>query len=303
MYSTETKINIFDIEKFAIHDGPGIRTLIFMKGCPLRCPWCANPESQSLKTQVMIQKSKCVKCLRCVEVCPNHAIQFMNNTIQIDSNRCQGCLKCVGECLNGTLKACGKLMSIGEIIKEVLKDKKYYEKSNGGITISGGEPFFQPTHLTQLVRALKQHDLHVAIETTGVANHDAFVTLINDVDLFLIDYKHIDATVFKKVTHADLNVVMKNIKYLLEYAPQKCVLRIPVIPNFNFDVVGQMLENCARMNIEKLVLLPFHNLGKNKYEELNLTYQYEDEKNMPSSLLQPYVEKAKELGIHLTIGG
>lgn len=159
-------INVFNIEKFATHDGPGIRTTIFLKGCNLHCPWCANPESWSIKPTLMYDLRKCIKCKKCVNVCKQKAISF-DKKFLYDRLKCIYCKKCSESCLTQALTFAGKELSINTIVDEVMKDKDYFDNSNGGITISGGEPFVQFIAMMKLIKELKKQDLHIAIETTG----------------------------------------------------------------------------------------------------------------------------------------
>ena len=181
-----TKGLIFNIQKFSIHDGPGIRTTIFLKGCPLRCKWCANPESQSVHVQILWDQKKCVHCLQCVKSCMHQAISCKEGEIHIDEELCQGCLSCVSTCLQSALSNEGETKEIEEIVRIALQDKDFYEESGGGITISGGEGMSQPDFLKELVKELKKHNLHLAIETTGYIPKETFHELAPLFDLLLL---------------------------------------------------------------------------------------------------------------------
>ena len=190
-------IRISNIEKFATHDGPGIRTTVFLKGCPLHCPWCANPETWKMEPVLMHDKRKCVECKTCMGVCPQQAISF---PFKWDIDKCIYCKKCEEYCLQDAISFVGNDMEIDEVIKEILKDKDYFDQSNGGVTISGGEPFMQFDAFLELIKQCKDNGLHVAVETTGNYSLDTLKKALPYVDLFLMDLKHLDAQKLKDIT-------------------------------------------------------------------------------------------------------
>ena len=256
-------INVFNIEKFATHDGPGIRTAIFLKGCPLHCPWCANPESWSLKPTPMYDKK------------------------------------------TGETKIAGKYMSISEIVSAVLKDKDYFDNSNGGVTISGGEAFVQFEEMFALVKELKKHNLNIAIETTGNFKHDYLLQILPYVDLFLFDIKHLDKEKLFNVTGGNINLIMKNFDFLAQNFPHKIIVRVAVIPGFNDDekTVKSIIDYVTKYKIKEIDLLPYHSFGANKWEQLNKEYQFKGIKSMEKSFLKKYEEYGKNKNIYVKIGG
>ncbi len=184
---------VFNIQKFSIHDGPGIRTTVFLKGCPLRCKWCANPESQLADVQILYDAKKCAHCLTCVQVCPQKAISIKDQHIAIDPTSCKGCLQCVSNCPTSALSHEGDLKTVEEVAFTCLQDLDFYEESGGGVTISGGEGMIQPAFVKSLIARLKEQDIHMAIETTGYIKEEIFQELAPLFDLLLFDVKHYDS--------------------------------------------------------------------------------------------------------------
>jgi pyruvate formate lyase activating enzyme len=267
---------IFNIQKFSIHDGPGIRTTVFFKGCPLRCKWCANPESQSLSIQILHNEERCTHCLQCVHECPHHAI---DEGLHIDESKCTSCLHCVEVCPNKALTRTGEKKSIDEIVSLCLQDKDFYLESNGGVTISGGEGLFQSSFVKHLVNELHKHHLHVAIETTGFINDIVFHELAPLFDLLLFDVKHYDSNKHKEGTGVGNSVIIRNLKWAKEKGIPLLV-RIPVIPFFNdtLDDAYGFSHLFNELDIKEVQLLPFHQMGEKKYSLLKRHYVY---KNIP----------------------
>ena len=297
-------INVFNIEKFATHDGPGIRTAVFLKGCHLHCPWCANPESWAITPTFMYDQRKCVGCLSCVNQCEHHALRFENGILH-DSQVCVGCRKCEDVCLKEAIHFAGKQSTIDDVLKEILKDKDYFDESNGGVTISGGEPFLQFDAFLKLVKACKAKGLHVAVETTGSYSQEWVKEAFDYIDLFLLDLKHIDADKLKKVTGGNLQQVLDNIAYITSKDVSKIIIRVPVIPYFNYDekTLHQILNTAKAYHIQEVNLLPYHTLGKNKWDQMHQTYQLGNEKMLDKKALQAYVEYGETIGVKVKLGG
>ncbi len=293
-------IRISNIEKFATHDGPGIRTTVFLKGCPLHCPWCANPETWSMEPVLMHDERKCIACKTCMHVCRQQAISF---PFQWDMTKCMYCKKCEEYCLQDAISFAGKDMEIEDVVYEVLKDKDYYEQSNGGVTISGGEPFMQFDAFLELIKQCKNKGLHVAVETTGNYSLDTLKKALPYVDLFLMDLKHLDAQKLKEVTGGNLDLILNNFTYLAKNCSEKVIVRMPVIPRFNDDICEDVIKFCASLKLSEVNLLPFHTMGKNKWNQLNKEFLYDQDKMMNRESLTSYIEIGKQLGVYVKIGG
>ena len=249
---------IFDIERNSYVDGPGIRTAVFFKGCPLSCVWCHNPESQSFEKQMMFYKSKCIGCGKCREVCPNHL------------QSCDFCGRCELYCPADARKICGKEYTTDEVLKEIVKDKPFYENSGGGVTLSGGEPLAQYDFSLELLKKAKENGIHTAIETCGYAEKSKILEIAKYVDLFLFDCKETDPELHKKYTGVDNKIILDNLK-ALSNAGSKIILRCPIIPGFNdraehFKGISETAEKF--IGIEHIEIEPFHPLGESKYSAL-----------------------------------
>ena len=253
---------IFDIERNSYVDGPGIRTTVFLKGCPLSCVWCHNPESQSFEKQIMFYKSKCIGCGKCREVCPNNL------------KSCDFCGKCELYCPADARKICGKEYTIDEVLKEIVKDKPFYENSGGGVTLSGGEPLAQYDFSLELLKKAKENGIHTAIETCGYAEKSKILEIAMYVDLFLFDCKETDPELHKEYTGFDNKIILDNLKALSD-AGSKIILRCPIIPGFNdraehFKGISEIADKFS--GIEHIEIEPFHPLGESKYSALNREY-------------------------------
>ena len=253
---------IFDIERNSYVDGPGIRTTVFFKGCPLSCVWCHNPESQSFEKQMMFYKSKCIGCGKCREVCPNHL------------QSCDFCGRCELYCPADARKICGKGYTTDEVLKEIVKDKPFYENSGGGMTLSGGEPLAQYDFSLELLKKAKENGMHTAIETCGYAEKSKILEIAKYVDLFLFDCKETDQELHKKYTGVDNKIILDNLKALSD-AGSKIILRCPIIPGFNdraehFKGISEIADKLS--GIEHIEVEPFHPHGESKYSALGRKY-------------------------------
>ena len=265
---------IFNIQKFSIHDGPGVRTTVFMKGCPLRCKWCSNPESQLSGVQIMYDAGSCVHCLHCTQSCPAKAVTAaQDGRIHIDFHKCTGCLVCVQSCPGRALTVEGEYKTVSEITDVCMQDLDFYEESGGGVTISGGEGMMQPDFVEELVLRLKENGIHTAIETTGYVSPEIFQRLAPLFDLLLFDVKQFDPYKHKMGTGVDTELIHRNLRWAhgqgLNILP-----RIPVIPGYNADLSDAegLASLLGRIGLKKVQLLPFHQIGERKYEFLNREY-------------------------------
>lgn len=296
---------VMDIERFALHDGPGIRTVVFMQGCPLFCPWCANPESQVVKKQLMHIESKCTKCKTCLRNCPKDAINFIDDKIIFNRDLCGECEICGGVCPNNAIHFSGKIKGINEIIDEVMKDKEYYDDSNGGMTISGGEPFVQYEDFLQLLKEGKKRELNIAVETTGNVDINKIIEAEPYIDLFLLDIKHVEKEKLKEVTGGDFDKIVKNLEYISSKNPNKIIIRVPVIPTFNYKdkIINEIIDLAYKYRVKEVHLLPFHTLGRNKYDQIGKKYEFAKMSILSKDELKKYLDVGMDKGMKIIIGG
>lgn len=288
----KNKVRIFNIQKFSIHDGPGIRTTIFFKGCPLRCPWCSNPESQSQKIQLTWDHKKCTDCRSCEikgltfsksnEKPYNNEAGFYINLINVDSEEKANHI--ISSCPTGAIGYEGKDMTYDEILEKVLDDKVFYQESGGGVTLSGGEVLNQIDEASEILRLCKENGIQTAAETTCYASEESFENFLKNLDILLCDIKHYDSKIHKDIVGVDLDLIHRNIRKATKKEGLRVIGRIPVIPGFNLskEDANNLVDLIKELGIKEVNLLPFHNMGENKYELLNRNYQYRNFKNLDS---------------------
>lgn len=267
-----TRGTIFDIQHYAVHDGPGIRTLVFLKGCPLACAWCCNPESQRADRELRHIGARCQACLRCVRACPHGAITGGKDGPRIDRGRCPPCpgAPCVDACCSGALAISGETIGVDTLVARVAADLPFYRNSDGGVTFSGGEPFAQPAFLREALRRCRDRGIHTAVETCGLADPGDIRDAAPLIDLFLFDVKLVDPARHREVTGAGNELILRNLTDVASLAPGRVVLRFPVIPGFT-DAPGNiedLADLAIRLGIGTVDLEPYHPLGRGKYAEI-----------------------------------
>ena len=282
---------IFNIQRFSTSDGPGIRTVVFLKGCPLNCAWCHNPESKSSANEIFYKKELCIGCGSCRDVCSLGGHIFQEGIHHFDRDKCALCGKCAEMCYSKALEICGEVKTAEDIMDIVLRDKPFYAESGGGITLSGGEPLMQQDFSLSLLRLAKKHGLNTAIETSGFSGRD--LTELNQyTDLWLYDIKIFPDDEHIKYTGVSNKVIFDNL-YLLDRMGAKIILRCPIIPEVNlreqhFSELAKLsnsLKNIAAIHIE-----PYHPLGLSKAQQLNKNQAYQNGKFLESSFLEPFTE-------------
>jgi pyruvate formate lyase activating enzyme len=261
---------IFDIQRFSLHDGAGIRTLVFMKGCPLRCPWCCNPESQLPAPELMLFPSRCLACGACREVCEHQAVvPDPAGGFATERSRCRACGRCVEACPTGARALRGRLVSVREVLDEVERDEIFYRSSGGGVTVSGGEPLFQAAFVADLLQACRRQGINTAVETCGHAPWEDFLLVLDHTDTVLFDIKHVDPTAHRRSTGVGNELILANLRRAVTRGAH-VVLRLPLVPGFNTDpdAVRAVASLAREWGIAELHLLPYHRLGESKYQAL-----------------------------------
>ena len=299
---------IWDIKKYALHDGPGIRSTVFLKGCPLHCVWCCNPESQRFSPQVIWDKEKCLHCELCVDTCPHQAVAFdeLGNR-EVDQERCEVCGLCAERCPGEAAVLAGRRVTVGEVLDEVGKDAVYYSRSGGGLTLSGGEPLAQPDFAYHLLRAYKtsEHGLHATVDTCGSVPWSNFGRVLPYVDLFLYDVKHMDPEKHHRFTGVCNKPILENLKRLDETA-KKVIIRVPLIPGCNDDEnnIRRTAEFARSLpKIDRVDLLPYHRLGEPKYGRLAVDYFLHDAKTQTQAVVERLKTIVEDYGLKVRIGG
>lgn len=276
----ERKATIFNIQKYNMYDGPGVRTLVFFQGCPLRCKWCSNPEGLEKKYRVMYKENSCINCGACVSVCPVgiHTISKDSQKHEVSRNiDCIGCNKCVEACPASALNIMGEVKTISEILQIIEEDRTFYEISGGGVTLGGGEVLMQPEAAISLLQACKQEGINTAIETSGYAKQEVILKAAEFIDLFLFDIKHIDSDRHFELTGVRNELILSNVKELL-HRRYNVKIRMPLLKGINDseDEISKVIQFLTpfrdHKNFKGIDLLPYHKMGVNKYKQLGMEY-------------------------------
>ena len=312
------KGKIFDIQGFSVQDGPGIRTTVFFKGCPLRCPWCHSPESQEFYTQLNWMELRCVgieKCGKCLGACPNGAItpgvkkEMLDGSgeyqlIHVDRSKCDDCGKCAEACIAQALYLCGKDYTVDEVMEYVHRDVPFYRHSGGGVTLSGGECLCQPEFVLALLKRCKAEDIHTAIDTTGFVKWEVIESILPYSDLFLYDIKGFDSALHKQVTGVPNEPILENARRIAA-AGGKFQIRIPLMPMYNDSVeaMEQMGRFCLELGdaVEMVQILPYHKYGISKWDRLMTDKPVFEAELLPDELVEARRAQLEDMGLNVSV--
>jgi pyruvate formate lyase activating enzyme len=296
---------IFDIKKFSIHDGTGIRTTVFMKGCPLSCWWCHNPESQLVSMEKLYAASRCIGCMECIAVCPENAIRNREPGLFTDPDRCTACGSCADACLAEACEMAGRELTVNQVLDEIEKDTAFHDESFGGVTFSGGEPLAQPDFLFALLKACKDLQIHTALDTSGFSAWKVLDRIRHYVDVFLFDLKLMDDGRHRMATGVSNLPILEN---LLALSADNRLIRIrfPVIPGItddkdNVSAIGAFVAGLPF--IPPIDLLPYHNLAAAKYERLGKSYRLHDVRPPTDDSIARLANLLREFGLTVNEGG
>ncbi len=296
---------VFNIKRYAIHDGPGIRTTVFLKGCPLWCPWCQNPEGISPVPELIWREQRCIGCRDCEDTCPTGALSFADGSLRIDRNLCDLCGQCALSCYPQALEMVGRQMTVDEVMTEVEKDTVFYEQSGGGITVSGGEPLMQADFLGAILRASKQSGIHTTLDTSGYAEQALLLRIAEYVDLFLWDLKIMDDEAHRKHTGVSNSVILDNLKAMSRLG-KPTIIRFSLIPGVNdhesnIRAMGAFVTSLD--DVDRIDILPYHRAWMDKYRGLIRTREPAVFEPPSAKLLKATETKLAEHGLKIRIGG
>lgn len=298
------KGTIFNIQRYSVQDGPGVRTTVFFKGCPLRCLWCSNPESQKSHPEVSHRNTLCNKCGRCLEACPRDAIGLHDEGVRIVRSRCDNCGACVAVCYPGALEVLGREATEEEVLAEARKDALFYRNSGGGVTVSGGEPLAQPGFVARLLARCQQAGLHTTVDTCGHASTAALEMVVPYADLVLYDVKHTDEAAHRRATGLSVKRVLANAAAVAR-AGVPIIMRLPLIPGINDSEAN--ITATARfaldLGVPRLDLLPYHRFGASKYANLDRRYRLDGLASPSEEEVQRLKALIESMGLECQIGG
>lgn len=300
-----TEGTVFNIKRYAIHDGPGIRTTVFLKGCPLSCPWCQNPEGIRPEPELIWREQRCIGCRDCEEACPTRALSFPDGRLHIDGSLCDTCGRCAAACHGQALEVVGRRMTADEVFTEVEKDIIFYEQSGGGITVSGGEPLMQADFLEAILRTCKQAGIHTALDTSGYCGRGTLLGIAEYVDLFLWDLKIMDDEAHRKYTGVSNAVILDNLRAVSKTGRQT-IIRFSLVPGVNdhgsnIRALGALVTSLDDVN--RIDILPYHKAWVEKYRGLSRTREPAEFEPPSADLLAATETKLAEFGLKVRIGG
>ena len=293
----------FDIKRYAIHDGPGIRTTVFLKGCRLSCKWCHNPESQRERPEILYYVDRCTLCGACVSACEHGAIGVMGDRLTLDQSLCVGCGACVRVCPNGARELAGREMSVEQVVSEVVKDTLFYEESGGGVTLSGGEPLMQAEFTRDIAVRCHELDIHTALDTSGYAPEKELMKVAGTIDRFLYDIKVVDDAIHRAYTGVSNRGILRNLR-MLDEMRKRIWIRFPLVPGVNDDEqsLSDLIDLIGSLRaVEAVQVLPYHRAGEGKYRRLGREYAFLGTEEPSGEDAAAYL--AKETGLPVRIGG
>ncbi len=294
---------IFNIQRYSVNDGPGIRTIVFFKGCPMRCAWCENPESITFKPQISFHQKKCIYCGICQKRCTKSVINI-DQPYRFDWNKCDSCGDCTVECPAEAIELIGRYMTVDDIMKEIRKDDAFYKKSRGGVTISGGEATSQFAFLNKLLKALKANRYHIVLETNGLLEWEKMEKILPEIDIVYLDIKGVDPERHRQNTAVGNSLILQNAKNL-SYTHHKVIFRIPIIPGLNdsLEDIRQLDNILSSVHAKEVHLLPYHNLGEDKIQTLQTAQARLGIASMKPSELYDIVKILQHSGRNIIVGG
>lgn len=295
---------IFDIKRYAIHDGPGIRTTVFMKGCSLTCSWCHNPEGIYSGLELMFWDSRCIGCQECLNACEKGAISFDQTTPRVEKNNCDLCGDCTDACPCGAMEMVGRTVTLPDLMTEIEKDRVFYDESGGGVTFSGGEPLLQHVFLSEVLRECKVRGINTCVDTSGAVPYEVFQSVIGSVDLFLYDLKVMGEKKHLEFTGVTNRTILENLKRL-DADGARILVRIPLIPGVN-DADVNIRETADFVlgleSVKDVSLLPYHAIAEQKYERLQKGSQFQKAEKLSDERVAEIKNILEESGLNVKIG-
>jgi len=296
---------IFDIKRYAIHDGPGIRTTVFLKGCPLKCLWCHNPESWSEQPQLALRTARCIRCGRCLQACKNNAISLIEKSYITNPQNCTACGTCVDACPSAAREMIGKPFNINDLMKEIEKDVIFFDQSGGGVTFSGGEPLMHPEFLLEILKLCRHKEIHTCIDSACYAPQDILEKVAASADMFLCDLKHMQTFMHQRFTGVGNEIILQNIS-CLSTLNKTIIIRVPIIPGFNDDhknieAIGRYVVSLK--GVMRIDILPYNPGGLEKSDRLIYEYDLMESKTPSPAQMEEIAQILRNQGLNVKIGG